>query len=299
MARKLPPLHTLTAFEAVAKYGSFSRAAEEMALTHSAISHKIKQLEDHLGVRLFVRLPRHVVLTSEGSLFLSEVQAALSVLEGAAARVSRRKSQRGLRVNVLPPFAGNVLVKQLPDFLKQHPEIDLEIDATPRLENNDLAGIDVFVRYGKGDWPGFESVKLMSVDLFPVCSPGYLPQLGALKSAADLGKAVLLRHTMEPWEPWFRAAGIQSERARSRPNARITRCFPREPVRGPRSAPFSSGSRRSATSSPHRNGDVGARTGEGWGEPVCCVSWCRKRSSSRCPRRRRRSTHDHQRRLTC
>lgn len=213
MARKLPPLHTLTAFEAVAKYGSFSRAAEEMALTHSAISHKIKQLEDHLGVRLFVRLPRHVVLTSEGSLFLSEVQAALSVLEGAAARVSRRKSQRGLRVNVLPPFAGNVLVKQLPDFLKQHPEIDLEIDATPRLENNDLAGIDVFVRYGKGDWPGFESVKLMSVDLFPVCSPGYLPQLGALKSAADLGKAVLLRHTMEPWEPWFRAAGIQSERA--------------------------------------------------------------------------------------
>lgn len=212
MARKLPPLHALTAFETAAKYGSFSRAAEEMALTHSAISHKIKQLEDHLGVRLFVRLPRHVVLTNEGSLFLSEVQAALSVLEGAAARVSRRKSQRGLRVNVLPPFAGNVLVKQLPDFLKQHPEIDLEIDATPRLENNDLAVIDVFVRYGKGDWPGFESVKLMSVDLFPVCSPGYLQKVGALNGPADLGKAVMLRHTMEPWEPWFRAAGVQSAR---------------------------------------------------------------------------------------
>lgn len=217
MPRKLPPLHALTAFEVAAKYGSFSRAAEELALTHGAISHKIKQLEDYLGVRLFVRLPRNVLITNEGSSFLSEVQAALSLLEAASARVAKREHQRALRVNVLPPFAGNFLVRQLPDFLQQHPEIDLVIDATPRLENNDLAGIDVFIRYGKGEWAGFESVKLMDVELYPVCSPGFLEKHPFLDRPTQLAKVVLLRHTMEPWEPWFDGAGVSAAAAPAGP----------------------------------------------------------------------------------
>lgn len=211
MPRKLPPLHTLTAFEVAAKYGSFSKAAEELALTHGAISHKIKQLEDYLRLRLFVRLPRNVVLTKEGSTFLSEVQAALSMLEAASLRVTTRKEKNALRVNVLPPFAGNLLVRQLPEFLHEHSDIDLEIDATPRLENNDVAGIDVFIRYGSGEWPGFDCVKLMEVELYPVCSPVFLKR-HRLASPSDLESVLLLRHTMEPWEPWFRAANVRCSR---------------------------------------------------------------------------------------
>lgn len=216
MPRKLPPLHTLTAFEMVARFGSFSRAAEELALTHGAISHKIRQLEDYLGLRLFVRLPRNVVLTREGSTFLSEVQSALSTLESASLRATMRRDKRTLRVNVLPPFAGSLLVRKLPEFLDRHPDIDLEIDATARLENRDVADINVFIRYGKGDWPGFENVKLLEVDLYPVCSPTYL-QKHPIYEPADLESATLLRHTMEPWEPWLRAANVEFRRSPAGP----------------------------------------------------------------------------------
>lgn len=208
MRRRLPPLHALAVFEAAARHNSFTKAADELCVTHSAISHQIKQLEDYLGVRLFLRLPRAVVLTNEGRSFLAEVQAALETLEAASIRISRKTGTTTLRINVLQPFAGNWLVARLEQFLRDHPEIDLEIEAMQREEARALEEVDISVRYGKGDWKGAEFVKLLDVELFPVCSPSYLEKIGGFERPEDLSKAVLLRHSMEPWDTWFRAVGL-------------------------------------------------------------------------------------------
>jgi len=210
MRRRLPPLHALAVFEAAARHNSFSKAAEELCVTHSAVSHQIKQLEEHLGVRMFVRLARAVALTNEGRRFLIEVQAALESLEAASLSISRNERARTLRVNVLQPFAGNWLVERLEAFLQDHPEIDLELEATQREDARALDEVDISVRYGKGEWKGIDFVKLLNVDLFPVCSPAYLKKLGGVKRPEDLSRAVLLRHSMEPWETWFRAIGLPS-----------------------------------------------------------------------------------------
>jgi len=213
MRRRLPPLHALAVFEAAARHNSFTKAADELCVTHSAISHHIKHLEEHLGVRLFVRLSRAVVLTNEGRSFLAEVKTALEALEAASLKISRSESTRTLRVNVLQPFAGNWLVGRLEQFLQDHPEIDLEIEATQREDARALDEVDISVRYGRGDWKGVSAVKLLDVDLFPVCSSAYLEKIGGVEQPEDLCKAVLLRHSMEPWETWFRAVGLQSTAA--------------------------------------------------------------------------------------
>jgi LysR family glycine cleavage system transcriptional activator len=171
MRRRLPPLHALAVFEAAARHNSFSKAAEELCVTHSAVSHQIKQLEEHLGVRMFVRLARAVALTKRRKKILIEVQAALESLESASLSISRNERARTLRVNVLQPFAGNWLVERLEEFLQDHPEIDLELEATHREDARALDEVDISVRYGKGEWKGIDFVKLLNVDLFPVCSP--------------------------------------------------------------------------------------------------------------------------------
>lgn len=210
MRRQLPPLHTIAVFEAAARHNNFSKAADELCVTHSAISHHIKHLEEYLGVRLFVRLSHAVALTNEGRSFLIEVKSALETLEAASSRISRSERTRMLRVNVLQPFAGNWLVGRLEQFLGDHPEIDLEIEATQREDARALEDIDISVRYGKGNWKGADFVKLLDVDLFPVCSPSYLEKIGEIQRPEELSKAILLRHSMEPWDTWFQAVGLQS-----------------------------------------------------------------------------------------
>jgi LysR family glycine cleavage system transcriptional activator len=206
MRKRLPPLNSLVAFEAVSDLGSFSKAGESLSVTHSAVSHQIKQLEEHLGVRLFERLPRKVVLTAEGTVYLREVRAALSQLEGAEHVLREHSASRPLRISVLPSFAGNLLIPEMLPFLQRNPHIRVEIDATAGIENEESADIDVFIRFGGGDWAGFESVRLLAVRLFPVCSRAYLDKHGPFDAPVDLTRAVLLRHTHEPWDAWLDAA---------------------------------------------------------------------------------------------
>lgn len=206
MRKRLPPLNSLIAFEAVSEFESFSRAAEALALTHSAVSHQIKQLEEHLGVRLLERLPRKVILTEEGGVYLREVKAALGQLEGAEGIVRKSAMERPLRISVLPSFAGNLLIPEMLPFLQCNPHIRVEIDATAGRENEEHNDIDVFIRYGSGDWPGFEAIRLLTVRLFPVCSPSYVAKHGPFSEPRDLARAVLLRHTREPWNFWLDAA---------------------------------------------------------------------------------------------
>lgn len=205
MKKRLPQLSALQAFVTIADTGSFSRTASVLSLTHSAISHQIRQLEDHLGVRLLDRHTTGVSLTKAGSLYLEEVRGALEQLDYAATIARGELENRPLRISVLPSFAGSLLVPELLSFLEKHPEIHIEIDATAGTEKDVNTNIDLFIRYGNGSWPGYESSKLMDVYLFPVCSPDYLKRYGPINELKDLSKFVLLRHTMEPWEPWFEA----------------------------------------------------------------------------------------------
>jgi LysR family glycine cleavage system transcriptional activator len=215
MTRDVPPLHVLAAFESAARHQSFSRAAEELHVTDSAISHRIRLLEDHLGQKLFLRTRGGLTLTGTGTYYLSAVQDALATLKAASASLSRGE-RRSVRISIGPALARNWLVGRLGEFYRLHAGVDLEISAT-KLAGNKLGVLksgeaDVAIRYGREqDWAGFDAVKLLEGNLFPVCAPSYRKLNGPLRRPKDLVKAMLLRLPGQPWKPWFAAAGLQSE----------------------------------------------------------------------------------------
>lgn len=210
---KLPPLHALAAFEAVARLQSFARAADELCVTHGAVSHRIRLLEDHFGTRLLSRRGGSVALTPKGTYLLTAVLDALSTLQEASERLS--DSRPLVRISAGPSSAHNWLILSLGAFYREHPEIDLEISATKQTKQKQRASVecgevDVAVRYGtREEWSGLACAKLMDVTLFPVCSPAYREALGGIHAVADLRRAVLLRLPHEPWQPWFEAAGLR------------------------------------------------------------------------------------------
>ena len=205
--RKLPPLNALAAFEAVARHRSFTKAAKELFLTHSAVSQRVAQLEKHLKVRLFVRSTRGVELTPEGARYLESVREALSTLAVASDRFSGAEPKL-LRLSVVPALASHWLIYRLPSFHRLHPNIDLDLQTSTAMANIKSGEVDVGLRWGKGEWPDVEKVKLFSDELFPVCSKGYLKEIGALRAPPDLKRAVLLRHALQRWKPWFKKAGL-------------------------------------------------------------------------------------------
>jgi LysR family glycine cleavage system transcriptional activator len=209
---KLPPLHALTAFEAVARLQSFARAADELCLTHGAVSHRIRQLEIFYGARLLLRRGGSVTLTTKGAYLLTAVLDALSVLRDASQRVSDARPV--VTVSAGPSSAHYWLVVRLGDFYRDNPDIDLEINATKLNKQKkrvsvESGEVDIALRYGsKEEWSGLDCVKLMDVQLFPVCSSAYRAAHGGLATMAELREATFLRLPHEPWKPWFAAAGV-------------------------------------------------------------------------------------------
>ncbi|MEX1109106.1 MAG: transcriptional regulator GcvA [Dongiaceae bacterium] len=215
MKRRLPPLSSLRAFEAAARHLSFADAAEELAVTPAAVSHQVKRLEEYLGVKLFRRLNRQVLLTDAGQLALPDVRAAFDRLAMAMDRVARRRDDKILTVTSTTSFAGKWLVPRLDRFRKRHPEIEVRIDAADYLVDFERENIDMGIRYGKGGYPGLRQDRLFYGDIFPVCSPKLLEGPHALKRPADLKWHTLLhsdwdsKDDSEPdWRMWLRAAGV-------------------------------------------------------------------------------------------
>ena len=215
MSRDVPPLHVLAAFESAARHHSFSRAAHELHVTDSAISHRIRILEEQLGEKLFLRSKSGLTLTAKGTYFLGAVQSALATLKAASATLSRNE-RRVVRISIGPALARNWLVGRLAEFYRAHSDIDIEISAT-QLPGNKLAVLksgeaDVAIRYGtEEDWSGFEARKLLEGNLFPVCSPSYRKSQGGIRAPKDLLDTTLLRLPGQPWAPWFAAAGLKCE----------------------------------------------------------------------------------------
>lgn len=209
MTRRLPPLNALRAFEAAARHLSFTRAAAELNVTQAAISHQMKTLEDHLGVPLFRRLNRALMLTDAGRALFPAVRDALDGLAEAAERLRAREGT--LTVSTLPSFAVKWLVPRMSHFLDRHPDIDLRISAKEYLADFARDGIDVAIRFGAGRWAGVHADFLADEALTPVCSPAMAERL---HDPADLAHAVLLHEDMLPlgdfptWREWLAAAGV-------------------------------------------------------------------------------------------
>ena len=205
--RKLPPLNALAAFEAVARHRSFTKAAKELFLTPSAVSQRVTQLEKHLEVQLLARSRRTVELTAVGARYLESVRGALSTLALASDAFSETEP-RQLRVSVVPALASNWLIYRLRSFHRLHPDVELDIQTSTAMANIKTGEVDVGIRWGKGEWPGVAKEKLFSDELFPMCSKSYLKEMGVPRSPADLKRAVLLRHSLQRWKPWFEKAGL-------------------------------------------------------------------------------------------
>jgi LysR family transcriptional regulator, glycine cleavage system transcriptional activator len=206
MTNHLPSLHAFRTFEAAARHGNFTRAAAELHITHGAISHQMKALEHELGVALFHRRGRGVQLTEPGRELAATVRDALDRIERGVAAL-RGRMHRALTVSVLPAFATHWLIPRLSDFNSRHPDIDINVRASPLLSDFAVEDVDLAVRYGGGKWPGVQAIQLAHEDVFPVCSPrfngGRLPA-----TLAELARAKLLHTPLQPWDEWFAALGV-------------------------------------------------------------------------------------------
>lgn len=211
MATRLPPLKPLPAFEAAARLLSFTDAAEELHVTQAAISHQIKHLEDALGVQLFRRLNRALLLTEEGQAFAGAVRQSLSQIADAADRVKKQDATGALNVSCLPSFASAWLVPRLARFRAGHPEIDIRLSADYELTDFDAEDIDLAIRWGTGGYPDLHEVRMMTEEVFPVCSPRLLrdPEK-PLRRPEDLRHHTLLHDDIRTdWRVWLKAAGVE------------------------------------------------------------------------------------------
>lgn len=215
MSRQLPPLNALLAFEAAARHLSFTKAAAELHVTQSAISQQIKALEDHLGLPLFKRLHRALLLTDEGQRYLPALREAFDRLDAATQRLLAQGMPERLTVSVLPSFATRWLVHRLGRFRELHPELDVLISTSVELVDFSRQAVDVAIRFGRGRYPGLRTDRLMDEELFPICSPALQKGAHPLRKPADLRHHNLLHdETYVDWQRWLLAAGVSNVDAR-------------------------------------------------------------------------------------
>ena len=214
MTSRLPSLNGLRAFEAAARHLSFTRAASELNVTQTAISHQIRRLEQELGIRLFMRQNRALALTPEARDYLPGVRAAFNDLRLATDRLRRKDDGHVLTVSTLASLAAKWLLPRLANFKEAHPGIDVRITTTTAMVDFRSGDVDAAIRYGRGHWPGVRADWLMADELFPVCSPALLKADKPLRSPADLAHHALL-HTSggydDDWRLWLTAAGLPAD----------------------------------------------------------------------------------------
>ncbi|MGY5452902.1 transcriptional regulator GcvA [Agarivorans sp. MS3-6] len=210
MARRLPPLNALKAFEAAARHLSFTRAAEELFVTQAAVSHQIKALEEFLGLKLFRRKNRSLLLTEEGQGYFLDIKDIFISLTEATDRLLARGAKGTITVSLQPSFAIQWLVPRLSQFSEMHPDIDVRIKAVDLYEGSLTEDVDVAIYYGRGNWSGLRADKLHTEYLVPVCAPSLLVGDKALTKPEDLQHHTLLHDTARrDWKAWFKLVGLR------------------------------------------------------------------------------------------
>ena len=207
--RRLPPLKAARAFEAAARHLSFTKAADELAVTQAAVSQQIKALEEYYGRPLFRRLNRRLLLTDAGQILLPVLSEAFDRIAETSGRLTQRQAEGALAVTVLPSFAQRWLLPRLPEFNAKHPEIDGLIAASHEVEDFSSGRYDLAIRYGGGRYPGLKTIRLMPDYLMPLCSPRLLEGAHPLRRPADLAHHTLLHDSIDivpygqDWAAWL------------------------------------------------------------------------------------------------
>jgi LysR family glycine cleavage system transcriptional activator len=210
MALRLPPLSALRSFASAGRHLSFQRAAAELAVTPTAISHHIKRLEDDLGTPLFRRMTRKLELTEAGRALLPEVAGAFDRLAAAVERLKASGDSGTLTVSAIITFAYRWLAPRLAKFSALHPKIDVRLEASQRLADFGRDEVDVAIRHGNGSWPGLTAIKMFDDRFTPLISPKLLAKGPPLRKPEDLVNYTLLRDIPYfEWENWFKAAGVK------------------------------------------------------------------------------------------
>ena len=213
MRRKIPSTAALTAFESAARHQSYTKAADELAVTQSAVCRQIGTLEAFLGVQLFRRSRRGVALTDAGLAYSRTVAARLDEVERDTLELMARNAEGGtLELGVVPTFGTKWLLPRLPSFMQQHPGVRVNLNSRTRPFLFDDSGLDAAIHAGEAKWPGTEGVFLMPEELAAVCSPRLIAPKASL-GKADWRRQPLLQQSTRPyvWRQWFDSLGIEIE----------------------------------------------------------------------------------------
>ncbi|MER9723939.1 MULTISPECIES: LysR family transcriptional regulator [unclassified Mesorhizobium] len=209
--RLLPSTSALAAFEAVARLGSFTAAAQELNLTQGAVSRQIALLEEQFGRRLFERDSRNVRLSTAGEIYAEAVRAALGQLHDAALGLMSNRHSGMLNLAILPTFGTRWLMPLIPDFVAENP--DITINFVTRIGRFDFARerLDAAIHHGQPDWPDADSTLLMRETVMPVVSPDFLASRD-ITTAADISRLPLLHMATRPgaWGEWFEEQGLSA-----------------------------------------------------------------------------------------
>jgi len=197
-------MQTLRAFEAAARLESYSAAAQELDLTHGAISHRIRELETQLGITLFRRSGRSMIPTREAVTLFAQVRESLGMLQRVFPDTTHTTPGR-LVISVHPSFGTSWLVPRIGSFLRRRPDLSIEVRSVADLGGFLSQGVDIAIRYGAGTWGNATGERIAGEVLFPVCSPAYR-DAHRIRKPGDLRRCQLLRHAWQPWQPWLRAA---------------------------------------------------------------------------------------------
>jgi LysR family glycine cleavage system transcriptional activator len=217
--RLLPPLMSLRAFEAAARQQSFKLAAEELHVTPSAISHAVAGLEEFLGVRLFHRRVRRLLLTDAGSAYLTPVTRAFDAISVATSEIAARGRADLVTVASMPTFARVWLMPRLKTFLVAHPDVDLRVRAAVDFTEMMADDVDAAIAYGRGGWHDLVVDRLVEERMVPLCSPALRNGTPPLHAPADLARHTLI-HTetkLVTWAMWLEAVGVEGADAHRGP----------------------------------------------------------------------------------
>ncbi|MGY2048744.1 LysR substrate-binding domain-containing protein [Methylobacterium sp. JK268] len=209
MRPRTPPLSALRLFDAAGRHLSFARAASELNLTPSAVSHGIVGLEKALGVKLFIREPGRLALTREGADYLTYVSEALSIIQIGTRRLPPPRAGRTLAISCAPTLASRWLLPRLPAFRARHPRIAVRIDTSHRHVGFPIDGFDFAIRMSRNPAAMLRGTRLFDDWLVPVCSPAYRDAQAGRDGAVDWRRATLIHVTSitEDWQAWFDATG--------------------------------------------------------------------------------------------
>ena len=216
MISDLPPLNALRAFASAARHQSFSRAAEELHVTHSAVSRHIRLLEEHLGIMLFERRNRQSVLTPSGQAYYEQISLGLAQIANATQALARSSASRKVIINVRPSFAVRWLIPRLPEFMTQFPEIQPEIVTSILAPDPSREAFDLVVRRGSAGWAAnLEPNMLFEDELLLVAAPSLLEAI-PVQAPSDVLRHTLLsgRTRNGDWQAWCKLAGVSQARQR-------------------------------------------------------------------------------------